>query len=245
MQDIDNTYAPLLGNKNEDNEKNIEEDIKKKLREGFIVKVFGIVAYQVIIVFLVVLLGFMNSTFRHLILTSSSLLILAALISFVSIFIPIYSPILFRLVPQNYIILTIFSLSYSWIIASYTLRFTATSVLIALILTIAMVTCLIIYAFYTKTDFTIFGGTLFTSLSLLVLCSLFLIFFRIKLLYMIYIYVGLIIFCIYLIYDVQLLIGNSERKFSEDDYILAAINIYLDIIAIFIRLLEIFGSKNN
>ena len=51
MQDIDNTHAPLLGNKNEDNEKNIEEDIKKKLREGFIVKVFGIVAYQVIIVF--------------------------------------------------------------------------------------------------------------------------------------------------------------------------------------------------
>ena len=64
MQDIDNTHAPLLGNKNEDVEKNIEEDIKKKLREGFVVKVFGIVAYQVIIVFLVVLLGFMNSTFR-------------------------------------------------------------------------------------------------------------------------------------------------------------------------------------
>ena len=62
---------------------------------------------------------------------------------------------------------------------------------------------------------------------------------------MLYIYVGLIIFCIYLIYDVQLLIGNSEKKFSEDDYILAAINIYLDIIAIFIRLLEIIGSKNS
>ena len=33
MQDIDNTYAPLLGNKNDDNEKNIEEDIKKNFEK--------------------------------------------------------------------------------------------------------------------------------------------------------------------------------------------------------------------
>ena len=38
------------------------------------------------------------------------------------------------------------------------------------------------------------------------------------------------IFCIYLIYDVQLVIGDRGRKFSEDDYILAAVNIYLDIV---------------
>ena len=41
------------------------------------------------------------------------------------------------------------------------------------------------------------------------------------------------------------LLETVKKKFSEDDYILAAINIYLDIIAIFIRLLEIIGSKNS
>ena len=34
-----------------------------------------------------------------------------------------------------------------------------------------------------------------------------------------YLYFGLIIFCAYLLYDVQLLVGKGYRKFGEDDYI--------------------------
>lgn len=62
---------------------------------------------------------------------------------------------------------------------------------------------------------------------------------------MIIIYAGLIVFCIYLIYDVQLIVGKNNIKFSEDDYILAAINLYVDIIAIFIRILAIVGTRDN
>jgi len=245
MEDSADINSPLLGNKNEEDDIYLEEQIKNKLREGFTAKVFGIVAYQMVILFLVVLLGFMNSTFKEWLLTSVLFYALAIIISFTCLFIPIFKPNLLKAVPANYILLTIFTLSYSWIIAAFTLRFTATSVLTALFLTIVMVTCLSIYAFWTKSDYTVLGGTLFTALTLLIISSILLIFIRIELLYMIYIYAGLIIFCIYLLYDVQLLIGKGEHKFGEDDYILAAINIYLDIIAIFIRILAIVGNKNN
>jgi FtsH-binding integral membrane protein len=53
------------------------------------------------------------------------------------------------------------------------------------------------------------------------------------------------IFSLYLIYDVQLVAGDKQKKFSEDDYILAALNIYLDIIGIFIQLLQFFGTRNS
>ncbi len=36
---------------------------------------------------------------------------------------------------------------------------------------------------------------------------------------------------------------NKKFKYSEDDYIIAAINIYLDIILIFLKILELFGDK--
>ena len=246
MEDLGELNSPLLGNKNEEEDDiYLEEQIKKKLREGFTAKVFGIVAYQMVILFLVVLLGFINSTFREWLLSSTLLYILAIIITFTSLFIPIFSPVLFRAVPTNYIILTIFTISYSWIIATFTVQFSANSVLTALFLTIIMVLCLTIYAFWTKSDYTVLGGTLFTALTLLIISSILLIFIRIELLYMIYIYAGLIIFCIYLLYDVQLLIGKGEHKFGEDDYILAALNLYLDIIGIFVRILAIFGTKDN
>ena len=234
-----------MGKKNEEDDIYLEDQIKKKIREGFTAKVFGIVAYQMVILFLVVLLGFMNSTFKEWLLTSVLFYALAIIISFTCLFIPIFKPNLLKAVPANYILLTIFTLSYSWIIAAFTLRFTATSVLTALFLTIVMVSCITIYAFKTKTDFTVFGGVLFTALILLIVCGIILIFVRIRILYLIYIYGGLILFCLYLLYDVQLLIGKGENKFDDDDYILAAINIYIDIIAIFIRILAIIGTKNN
>ena len=59
------------------------------------------------------------------------------------------------------------------------------------------------------------------------------------------IYGGLVLFSIYLIYDIQLIVGNKSHQFGEDDYILAALNLYLDIISLFIRILSIVGEKEN
>ena len=244
MEDYDNVNDPLLGFRKED-DNSLDETIQKNLREGFIAKVFGILAYQIVLLFLVVLLAFVSDSFRKVLLTSKSLYFLTLIISLSCLIIPINYPKLFVQVPTNYIILTIFTLSYSWWIAFYTVHFTPESVLLAIFLTFVTVACISLYALYTKNDYTFLGGFLFTSLTLLIICGLFLIFFPIRFLFMIYLYFGLIIFCAYLLYDVQLLVGNGARKFGEDEYILAAINIYLDIIGIFIRILELVGKRKN
>ena len=245
MEDFENADAPLLGNRKDDNDKYLEGQIQKDLREGFITKVFGIIAYQIFLLFLVVLFAFLNKAFRQLLLTSSLLYWITLITALLCLIIPIFKPSLYQKVPTNYIILTIFTLSYSWWIALYTIFFTPSSVLLAVFLTLITVLLITIYAFRSKKDYTVYGGVLFTALNLLLICGILLIFFKIELLYVIEIYGGLLLFCAYLLYDVQLLVGDKSRKFGEDDYILAAINIYLDIIGIFIRILAIVGNKNN
>ena len=245
MEDYDEANDPLLGIRKEDTEKQIESQIQEHLRQGFIAKVFGIIAYQIALLILLVLFAFLNESFRQLIYTSTFLYILSFIISITCLVVPIINPSLFEKVPTNYILLTIFTLSYSWLVAFYTVHFDPKSVLVALFLTLITVVSISIYALWTKTDYTVYGGVLFTSLTLLIFCGIIEIFFPIKLLYLISLYGGLIIFCLYLLYDVQLLVGNRIRKFKEDDYILAAINIYLDIIGIFIRILAIVGGKKN
>ena len=94
--------------------------------------------------------------------------LLTFIIFMVCLIAPIISPALYRKVPLNYILLIVFTISYSWWIAWYTILYTKASVLVALFLTVVMVLCLTIYAFYTKKNFTTLGGFLFTALILLI-----------------------------------------------------------------------------
>ena len=237
----DEAQEPFLHHKDE--EMNIDHEIQSKIREGFIYKVFGIVLYQILILFVLVVLGYTFKSIHDLLLTSKTMLIVTFFIFFTCLLAPIFSPNIYRTVPTNYIVLTLFSLSFGWWIAAYTILYTKTSVLFVLCLTAVTVASLTCYAMYTKKDYTGLGNFLFTALIVLIVASILEIFFPIPLLRLLVIYFSLMIFSIYLIYDVQLVIGDRRKKFSEDDYILAALNIYLDIVNIFLELLRIFGTR--
>ena len=51
----------------------------------------------------------------------------------------------------------------------------------------------------------------------------------------------------YLVYDVQLISGKFGIEYSIDDYIFAAMELYIDIIRLFLEILRILGKfqKNN
>ena len=88
------------------------------------------------------------------------------------------------------------------------------------------------------------GGTLFVILVTLIIGEIInILFFRLKILYVIFNLISLGLFSLYLIHDTQLIIGNKTMKLSEDDYILAVINLYLDIIILFIDILSLFGDR--
>jgi len=54
--------------------------------------------------------------------------------------------------------------------------------------------------------------------------------------------IAVAIFTVFLVIDVKMLIGDGRYEFDEEDYIFAAINIYLDIINIFLYVLEFLDN---
>ena len=239
----DDINEPFLNYK--DDEANDADDykIRESIRNGFISKVYGIITYQIVITAIVVYFAFISSSFQELLLKSVSMYYLCSFLSLFCVLLPLCSPNIYQKVPMNYIILTIFTLSYSWLIAMVCCLYTFRSVMTAIFLTFVTVLSLTIYAWRTKKDFTVCGGTLFVCLILLIFSSIIFIFLPIPLSNLVFTYISLVLFSIYLIYDTQLLIGKGRVKFSEDDYILAAINIYLDVIILFLKILQIFGEK--
>ena len=240
---------PFINYKEEDDDDYDDEELQKrimeKIREGFIGKVYGVLAYQIILTSIVIYFGLVNSTFQELLLSSNIIYSLCCITSIVCLLLPLFNPKIYQKVPTNYIILTIFTLSYSWIIGSLVCQYTFSSVMSSLFLTFVAVITLSIYAFKTKEDYTIFGGTLLICLVLFLFSSLLLILVGIPFFNLISTYLALILFSVYLIYDTQLLCGKGKKRFSEDDYILAAINLYLDVVILFTKILSILGEKKN
>ena len=52
---------------------------------------------------------------------------------------------------------------------------------------------------------------------------------------------GVLVYSLYLIYDTQLILGNKTFQYNVDDYCLAALNLYIDIIYMFIKILQILA----
>lgn len=93
------------------------------------------------------------------------------------------------------------------------------------------------YAATTKRDFSSMGGFLFGALLAVIAVGVSNMFFQLGWLSLILAVVTLVLFSVYLIYDVQRVVNGGESN-----YILATVSIYLDLINIFSSLLQILLS---
>lgn len=156
-------------------------------------------------------------------------------------------PSVARTTPTNYIVLLIFTLSMGYVTSAMTVFVSIKTVVLASLLTAVIVVALTAYAFTTKTDFTAMGAGLFMFGALLSMGSLIAWLIGSSFMHFIISICTVALFGAYLIYDTQLIIGGEGRHaaYEIDDYILASLNIYLDIVTIFMELLQILGYKNN
>lgn len=71
-------------------------------------------------------------------------------------------------------------------------------------------------------------------------------FFPGKTLHLVYASCGALLFCIYLVYDTQMMMGGKHKySISPEEYIFAALNLYIDIVNIFMYTLTILGIVND
>ena len=223
-----------------------DESISYIIRRGFIVKTYGILLTQLAISTAFIALTFIPAIKRLLLLNiETNPLIGVFLIVFFIVTIVVF--IVFgccketaRRVPTNYILLFGFTLCMSFYLSLLCSFFETETVVSALLLTCAATVGLTIYASRTTTDFTYCGGFLFAFCFILIVsaplyfwCGY----------YVFYCAIGVLLYSLYIIYDTQLILGKFGREYNVDDYCFAALNLYIDIIYLFIKILSILGNK--
>mmetsp|Transcript_61839 Transcript_61839/g.192065 ORF Transcript_61839/g.192065 Transcript_61839/m.192065 type:complete len:267 (+) Transcript_61839:95-895(+) len=156
-----------------------------------------------------------------------------------------------RTFPTNYMCLGVLTVGMSISTGFITAFYNTQSVLMALGLTAFVFLGLTAYACTTKTDFTGAGPYLYAGL--LVLCGFGLLATILSMtvgapswMHQLYAGAGALLFSMYIVYDTQLIVGGSHAKhqFDVDDYVFAALNLYLDIINLFTDLLSLMGDRS-
>jgi hypothetical protein len=121
--------------------------------------------------------------------------------------------------------------------------FETEAILIAVGLTAAVTIGLTIFAFQTKIDFTTCGGMLCAMLVILLIGGIVCAFFPGKWTTVAYGSAGALVFSLYIVYDTQLMMGGSHKyALDPEEYIFAALNIYLDVINLFMYLVMIIAA---
>jgi FtsH-binding integral membrane protein len=217
-------------------------------RRRFILKVYTILFFQLLLTFGMALLFVLNDTIKSFVQRSSTMLITAIVLSFVFLIILACCGDIARSFPINYIVLTAFTLVEGYMVGVVSSFYETTSVMLAIIITMAVVFALTLFACQTKYDFTGMGpyllGVLLIFITFGFLSLIFCVSGSCQTLNLAYACIGALIFSVYIVFDTQLIVGGSHKyQFSAEDYVFAALNLYLDIINLFLYILQIFGKR--
>lgn len=154
-----------------------------------------------------------------------------------------------RTQPWNLIFLSLFTICESYVVAWICAHYKVFTIVSAFGVTILIVFLLTLFACQTKYDFTTNKwsiGLFIAMIAVFVLSMLNTFIFHLGWLQTVISCVLLVIFCFYLVYDTQLIIGGDHKnQFSEQDYVFAALSLYIDIMGIFLELLSLFGGGGS
>mmetsp|Transcript_30704 Transcript_30704/g.94393 ORF Transcript_30704/g.94393 Transcript_30704/m.94393 type:complete len:242 (-) Transcript_30704:189-914(-) len=226
--------------------KHISEE-PPEIRSGFITKVYGILCAQLLLTALVATPFVTSASMRAFVYTHGlPLVILVSILNIVFLFAltcPCGCEKNMRTFPLNYLLLGGFTVTEGVLVGVCCTQYTVTSVLFAVVATAALVGGLSLYAVFTKTDFTGCGPYLFAACLVLLIFGLFTAFLPFPFAHKIYCCLGILLFSFFLIFDTQLIMGKGEYSLSIDDYVFAALQLYIDIIQLFLYILQLFGDR--
>nr|CAI5863417.1 unnamed protein product [Callosobruchus analis] len=152
-----------------------------------------------------------------------------------------------RTTPINFICLGFLTFGASYVGAYISCFFDTYTVMIALGSTAGIccvVTCL---AIQKKVDVTGWGmylgiaGVIVLIYGIAVLILTYYV--KLPILFMIYAGVFCLLFCLYLLYDMQKILGGRRIQLLPNEYILGAITLYTDIVVIFLNLFCLVGHR--
>lgn len=218
---------------------------EKSIRMGFIRKVYSILLCQILVTIMFICLFLYAPAVQHFAQANSWLFILAICLTFVMLIILACCPDVRRQSPVNMICLAIFTICEGFLLGGIAGTYNEKAVLMAVGVTAVVTFALTIFAFQTKIDFTMMGGLLFVFLIILICFGFLCAIIQNEYASLAYACLGALLFSVYIVFDTQMMIGGKHKySLSPEEYIFAALNLYLDIVNLFLFILSIFGSRN-
>jgi FtsH-binding integral membrane protein len=223
---------------------------EKAIRQAFVSKVYSILTIQLIFTSILIGMFVLNEETKRYFAMSQAWLFLGMGIFLVAYLVLVCVESARRSTPCNMILLSILTFGYALEAAIISCRYDTKVVMFAFVATGASCFLIALFAKTTSFDMTNCG----TTLCLLALAHM---------------VVGMIIFTVlvatghpniaslvlsisgaflaslYLIFDLQLIMGGRKCELSPEEYILAAVLLYVDIIQIFLYLLEIISRLSK
>jgi FtsH-binding integral membrane protein len=225
-------------------------EAEKSVRMGFVRKVYGILMIQLLVTVGVSTLFIVNEDCRQLVRNSPEILWAGYGVMFVTLIVLTCCGEFRRKHPHGLIGLGIFTLATSFfvgVISSIYAQVIGEWIVIeALIMTVLIVAGLTAFAFQTKYDFTRFNGFLVAIvmwITMMLMFNFVFIFPNNRIWYTIYASCGAAFMCFFIVHDTQLMIGGKHKyQLNIDEHVFAALNLYLDIINLFLYILSILSS---
>lgn len=212
------------------------------LRNAFLRRVYGILTLQLALTVAICAFCALLDPVRGVLLGSPRLFIYGSIIPSLITLIAMHR--MQKVHPWNAVLLfafTVFESMTLGVVSAVYFRGGMAHLLVeAAALTLLIFFCLTAYVFISKKDFSFLGGFLFTALCVMTILGFVNIIFGFQASY-IYLGAGVILFCGLILYDTS----NIMKKYSYDEYIMACIDLYLDILNLFLYILRLLSSSRN
>nr|XP_010343601.1 protein lifeguard 2-like [Saimiri boliviensis boliviensis] len=212
------------------------------VRRAFIIKVFLILSVQLVITVVIISVFIFWEALKVWVLKTPWFVYTIFPAFFVVFILLACCGNLRRQVPANYILLGLFTVLQGLMLGAISVFYKANEVLWATAATALVTLALTLFALQTKWDFTLLNGGLFVFCFVLIVYGIILIFVPLYWLHLLYAGLGTVLFSLYLVMDVQLMLGGHHRySLDPEEYVFAVLNIYLDIINLFLFILRLIG----
>ncbi|XP_038135542.1 protein lifeguard 1 isoform X2 [Cyprinodon tularosa] len=209
----------------------------KTVRRAFVRKVFSILTLQLVFTFSVVCVFTFSSAVKEVVQTNLWAY-LSSFIVFAVVAIALTCCKSFnRRHPWNIVGLVLVTLSLSYMVGTIASFHDTTVVVIIMAVTLVISGAIIAYSAQTRYDFTIYYGVLLILAVDFIMFGFFCTFYYSHVSSIVYGCLGALLYSLFLMIDCQLMMGKMSYRLSPEEYINAALMIYLDIILIFLYLL--------
>ncbi|XP_036939257.1 protein lifeguard 1 [Acanthopagrus latus] len=209
----------------------------RTVRRGFVRKVFSILTVQLLFTFSVVCVFTFSDVVKEAVQTNLPAY-LSSFIIFIVVAIALSCCQSFsRRHPWNIMGLVVVTLSLSYMVGAIASFHNTTAVVITMGATLAITVAIIAFSAQTRYDFTVWYGVLLILVVDFLMFGFFCTFYYSYITEVAYGCLGALLYSLFLMIDCQLLMGSMSYRLDPEEYVNAALTLYLDVVLIFLYLL--------